>query len=46
MQPIVIIITPGAVIAFTVLLAAVLTLRAAFTRRAPVPRRHGLRELD
>jgi hypothetical protein len=44
MQPIVIIITPGAVIAFATLLAAALTLRAALTRC--VPRRHGLKELD
>jgi hypothetical protein len=45
MQPI-IVVTPGAVIAFTVLLAAVLAFRAALTRRVPAPRRHGLNELD
>jgi hypothetical protein len=46
MQPIVIIITPGPIIAFATLLAAALTFRLALTRRAPLPRRHGLKGLD
>jgi hypothetical protein len=43
MQPI-IIITPGAIVAAAVLLAAVPAFRAALTRR--VPQRHRVREMD
>jgi hypothetical protein len=46
MQPIVIIITPQAIVALAILLAAVLALRAALTRRTLLPRRHGLRDVE
>jgi hypothetical protein len=46
MPPIVIVITRPAVVALAVLLAAVVVLRMALNRRTPLPRRHGLRELE
>ena len=44
MPPIVIVITAPAIVTLAILLAAVLVLRAALSRRAP--RRHGLKELE
>lgn len=38
-------ITPGAIIAITVLVIAMLAFRLALRKRPPTPRRHGLREL-
>lgn len=46
MPPIIIIITPGAILAIAVLVIAITVLHMAFTRRPALPRRHGLRDLD